>query len=71
MGRKKRRQKRTVKKGPVRITGASIAGGGIGFFLMGLGLYSALVKGENGGFYVVALGVIFFAAVCWGVWRGR
>jgi len=53
------------------MTPASVIGVGLGLLLVGTGLYAAFETGEYGGFYVVALGVIFTAAVCWGVIRKR
>jgi hypothetical protein len=72
MTRKKRRKKPAIRNlKTVKITPASIVGVGIGLLLMFTGAYSALEKGEYGGYYVVALGAVFAAAVGWGAIRNR
>jgi len=72
MARQNRRKKSgTRDRKKVKMTPASVIGVGLGLLLVGTGLYAAFETGEYGGFYVVALGVIFTAAVCWGVIRKR
>jgi hypothetical protein len=39
--------------------------------MIGLGLYAILVMEKYGALYVVALGVLVVAAVCWGSMRKR
>jgi hypothetical protein len=68
---KKRKRPAPAGRGTVKITPASLLGIGIGLLLIFTGAYSAFEKGEYGGFYVVALGVVFSLAVAWGVFRRR
>ena len=55
----------------IKITPASILGLIIGLVMIGIGLFSAMLRKEYGGYYVVALGVAFTVVVCWGIIRKR
>jgi drug/metabolite transporter (DMT)-like permease len=69
--RNRRKKPGTHYRKKVKITPASLIGVVLGLTLICTGIYAVLEKGEYGGYYVVALGAAFAAAVCWGVFSKR
>lgn len=53
------------KKKERRITPSSIVGMAIDFWLIGAGLYYALMYGAQGGYYVAVLGLFLNALIYW------
>jgi hypothetical protein len=53
------------KRKKKKITPSSVVGMLIGFWLIGAGLYYALVHGKSGAYFVVVLGLALNALIYW------
>jgi hypothetical protein len=58
----KKSERKTRNK---RLTPSSIVGAAIGFGLIAIGSYHAIILGNPGAYFVIFLGVVFCAVIFW------